>query len=284
MKRDTLFYRIFQQNPTLLFDLLPHPPANPEAYTFGSVEVKETSFRIDGVLQSPNERGVVFFSEFQMQLVPDLYERLFSEIGVYAYRYRQQITTWQAVAIYGNRQIEQPSTIVPYELFDSGRILPIYLDELGEIEQLPLGVALLVLTILEGQEAINQAQTMMDRARRLETDPAETGHAIMEMISIVMVYKFTSLSRDEVNQMLNYTMDELRQTRFYQEVSEEGREAGREEERRCLIVAQLTAKFGVLSRRQQARIQRLAADRLSALSLALLNFTDPSDLENWFQA
>jgi predicted transposase YdaD len=145
-------------------------------------------------------------------------------------------------------------------------------------------VALLVLTILEGQEAINQAQTMMDRARRLETDPAETGHAIMEMISIVMVYKFTSLSRDEVNQMLNYTMDELRQTRFYQEVSEEGREAGREEERRCLIVAQLTAKFGVLSRRQQARIQRLAADRLSALSLALLNFTDPSDLENWFQA
>jgi predicted transposase/invertase (TIGR01784 family) len=276
MKRDTLFYRIFQQNPTLLFDLLPHPPANAEGYTFESVEVKETSFRVDGVLCPPNDRGVVYFSEFQMQRIPDLYERMFSEIGVYAFRYREQVTDWQAVAIYGNRQIEQPHTIVPYELFDSGRILPIYLDELGEIEQLPLGVALLVLTILEGQEAINQAQAMMDRARRVET-----GSVIMEMISTVMVYKFTSLSRDEVNQMLNYTMDELRETRFYQEVSAEGREEGREEESRRLIGAQLTAKLGALSPQRQARMETLAADRLPALSLALLNFTTPSDLDDW---
>jgi predicted transposase/invertase (TIGR01784 family) len=276
MKRDTLFYRIFQQNPTLLFDLLPYPPTNPEGYTFDSVEVKETSFRVDGVLRPLNGNGIVFFSEFQMQLIPDLYERLFSEIGVYTYRFRKQVTDWQAVAIYGNRQIEQPSTIIPYELFDSGRILPIYLDERGDIEQLPLGVALLVLTILEGQEAINQAQAMMDRARRVEV-----GSVIMEMISTVMIYKFTDLSRNEVNQMLNYTMDELRETRFYQEVSEEGREEGREEERRHLIAAQLTAKFGALSRRQQASIQTLAADRLPSLSLALLNFTTARDLDDW---
>jgi predicted transposase/invertase (TIGR01784 family) len=276
MKRDTLFYRIFQQNPTLLFDLLPNPPANPEGYTFESVEVKETSFRVDGVLCPPKGDGIVYFSEFQMQLIPDLYERMFSEIGVYTYRYRRQVTDWQAVAIYSNRLTEQPTTIVPYELFDSGRILPIYLDELGEIEHLPLGVALLVLTILEGQEAINQAQAMMDRARRVET-----GSMIMEMISTVMVYKFTSLSRDEVNQMLNYTMDELRETRFYQEVSEEGREEGLRQGQRNLIVAQLKAKLGRLSPRQQARIEALPADRLPALSLALLNFAAARDLNDW---
>jgi predicted transposase YdaD len=120
---------------------------------------------------------------------------------------------------------------------------------------------------------------MMARARCVRT-----GSVIMEMISTVMIYKFTDLSRNEVNQMLNYTMDtmdELRETRFYQEVSEEGREEGREEERRHLIAAQLTAKFGALSRRQQASIQTLAADRLPSLSLALLNFTTARDLDDW---
>jgi predicted transposase YdaD len=61
----------------------------------------------------------------------------------------------------------------------------------------------------------------------------------MEMISTVMVYKFTSLSLDEVNRMLNYTMDELRETRFYQEVSEEGHAEGLVQGQRHLIVTLL---------------------------------------------
>ncbi len=272
MKRDTLFYRIFQQNPTILFDLLASPPPNPQDYTFESIEVKETSFRIDGVLRPPNDDGFVFFSEVQMQLDPKLYERMFSEIGVYTYRHTEQFDDWQAVAIYPNRQTEQATTKVPRELFDSGRILPIYLDELGEIDQLPLGVGLLVLSILEADMAITQAQAMMARAR-----PLETGDAIMEMISTVMVYKFTTLSRDEVYRMLNYTLDELKQTRFYQEVSEEGREEGQ----RNLIVTMLKAKLGKLSARQKTRIQALPADRLQDLSIALLNFTAAADLDRW---
>jgi predicted transposase/invertase (TIGR01784 family) len=280
MKRDTLFYRIFQQNPTILFDLLATPPANPQDYTFESIEVKETSFRIDGVLRPPDDDGLVFFSEVQMQPDPKLYERMFSEIGVYTYRHTEQFDDWQAVAIYPNRTTEQSSTKVPYELFDSGRFLPIYLDELGAIEQLPLGVGLLVLSMLEGEVAIAQAQAMMARARRLAA-----GDAIMELISTVMVYKFTSLSRDEVYQMLSYTFDELKQTRFYEEVSaearEEGREEGRKEERRNLVMTMLKAKLGDVPLRQQRRLQALSADRLQDLSVALLNFQVAADLDRW---
>jgi len=47
MKRDTIFYRIFQQSPTLLLDLLPAPPTDRQGYRFESIEIKETSFRID---------------------------------------------------------------------------------------------------------------------------------------------------------------------------------------------------------------------------------------------
>jgi predicted transposase/invertase (TIGR01784 family) len=274
MKRDTIFYRIFQQSPTLLFDLLPNPPSDQAGYTFESIEVKETSFRIDGVLLPPTSDGSILFSEIQMQPDQKLYERLFSEVGVYTYRHTDSFTYWQALAIYPNREIEQSSTKVPQELFDSGRIMPIYLDELGSIEQLPLGLALLVLTILEGQEAINEAQNIMARARA-----SATSDAIMEMVSTIMVYKFTTLSRDEVNAMLGYTIDELKQTRVYQEAKEEGRE----EERASLLQVLLKNKIGDLSGQQEERVLALSADRRRELTIALLDFTSLNDLDNWFR-
>ena len=53
MRRDTIFYQLFQQSPTLLFDLIPQPPIDAERYIFDSIEVKETAFRIDGVFIPP---------------------------------------------------------------------------------------------------------------------------------------------------------------------------------------------------------------------------------------
>jgi predicted transposase YdaD len=49
MRRDSLFYKIFQFSPHLLFDLLPETPANATDYRFDSVAVKEPKFEIDGV-------------------------------------------------------------------------------------------------------------------------------------------------------------------------------------------------------------------------------------------
>jgi predicted transposase/invertase (TIGR01784 family) len=268
MKRDTLFYRIFQQCPTLLFDLLPTPPPSPQDYTFESIEVKETSFRIDGVLIPTDPNGRLLFSEVQMQPDPKLYERLFSEIGIYTYRNHDRFADWQALVIYPSLSIAQSTTKVPHELFESGRIQLIYLDQLGPIESLPLGLGLLVLTILEGDEAITQSKRMMERARRLESSDA-----IMELVSTVMIYKFTNLNRDEVYAMLSYTIDELKQTRIYREA--------KEEERLSLILSQLNAKLGPLSPQQQSKVQALPFDRLQALTIALLNFADLGDMETW---
>lgn len=63
MRRDSIFYKLFQQSPSLLFQLLQNPPANADDYRFDSVAVKEPRFEIDGVFLPPeNENsGVVYF-------------------------------------------------------------------------------------------------------------------------------------------------------------------------------------------------------------------------------
>ncbi len=91
MRRDTIFYQLFVQSPTLLFDLIPQPPENANEYIFDALEVKETSFRIDGVFIPPNPQGIIFFCEVQFQPDELLYERMVSEIFIYIYRHRKFI-------------------------------------------------------------------------------------------------------------------------------------------------------------------------------------------------
>ena len=52
MKTDSLFYRLFQTLPQLLFDLIAQPSDHAPLYRFESVELKQTAFRLDGVLHS----------------------------------------------------------------------------------------------------------------------------------------------------------------------------------------------------------------------------------------
>lgn len=88
MRRDSIFYKLFQQSPTLLFELLSNAPSNASAYRFDSVAVKEPKFEIDGVFLPPENEGagVVYFCEVQFQQDEQLYERLFAESALYFYR------------------------------------------------------------------------------------------------------------------------------------------------------------------------------------------------------
>ncbi|WP_322742530.1 DUF2887 domain-containing protein [Gloeocapsopsis crepidinum] len=62
MRRDPIFYKLFQQSPDVLFDLIGNRPDNAAEYRFDSVAVKEPKFEIDGVFLPPEtEPGVVYF-------------------------------------------------------------------------------------------------------------------------------------------------------------------------------------------------------------------------------
>jgi predicted transposase/invertase (TIGR01784 family) len=218
MKRDSLFYRLFSQSPELLFELLTDRPDNAPQYRFDSVAVKEPKFEIDGVFLPPESEapGIVYFCEVQMQKDEQLYERLFGESMLYFFRQRARFSDWQAVTIYPSRSAEQ-TDIHPYRaLLNSDQVHRIYLNELGEMAQLSLGVAAMVLTISKESEAPAQARMLLSRANQ-EIATAIDRQGIIEIISRIMVYKFTNLSSQEVDEMLDIRVEE---TRVYQEAQE----------------------------------------------------------------
>jgi predicted transposase YdaD len=69
LKTDSIFYRIFQTDPGILFELLGRSSELAQNYEFSSVEIKQVAFRIDGVLlpkpHSPDK--TVWFIEVQFQ-------------------------------------------------------------------------------------------------------------------------------------------------------------------------------------------------------------------------
>jgi predicted transposase/invertase (TIGR01784 family) len=274
MRRDTIFYRIFAQSPTILFELLSQPPNRANEYTFDSVEVKETSFRIDGVFLPPDRAGTIFFCEVQFQLDELLYERMVSEISIYTYRRRSSLSNWRAVAIYPSHSVEQSDTSLFEELLASGRITPIYLDELGDGAELPTGLGLMVLTTLEGDAAVARARQTIEQSRLLPD-----GRAILELVSTIMVYKFGNLTRDEVNAMLGI---ELEQTRVYQDAKAEGKAEGKAEEGRALVLKLLTRKLGkAIDLDLQSRVNSLTIEQIESLGEALLDFQGLEELVNW---
>ncbi|GAP97109.1 Rpn family recombination-promoting nuclease/putative transposase [Leptolyngbya sp. NIES-2104] len=290
MRRDSIFYALFQQSPTLLFEFLESAPSNAAEYRFDSVAVKKPKFEIDGVFLPPENQlpGIVYFCEVQFQKDEQLYERLFGESFLYFYRNRVRFSDWRAVIIYPSANTEQRD-ILPFEdLLNGNRVYRIYLDRLGDIQTLPLGIALMVLTTIAESRAVEAARNLLDRVQQSELS-AQNRRGIMEMITTILAYKFTNLGRREIEQMLGI---ELQQTRFYQEAREEGLQAGREEglqagreeERRSLILLLLNQKLGALSEGTIAEISALNAEQLEALAIALLNFLGLDDLRRWLDS
>lgn len=75
MKTDSLLYRIFQELPSTFFELIGKTASEAEAYRFESVEIKQTSFRIDGVFspKSARSKRPLYFGEFQFYKNQNLY-------------------------------------------------------------------------------------------------------------------------------------------------------------------------------------------------------------------
>lgn len=269
MRRDSIFYHLFQRAPSLLSELVPNPPDNADAYRFDSVAVKEPRFEIDGVFLPPEGKpGIVFFVEAQFQRDERLYERIFAEVALYFYRNRERFTSWQVIVIYPSRSTEQ-SDLLPHSSFlNGGQVHRIYLDELGDIDQLPLWVSLMVLTTVDEQQAPEKAKELLSRSQK-EVSPEE-GHVIIDVVVTIISYRFGQISRQEVERMLDITFEE---TRVYQEIKAEGEAS--------VILCLLRKRFGELPEGIPASISTLKLTALDELSEALLDFSDISEVESW---
>ncbi|MBD2293672.1 Rpn family recombination-promoting nuclease/putative transposase [Anabaena sphaerica FACHB-251] len=276
MRRDSIFYKLFKQFPGLLFELVDEPPPEADSYQFESVEVKETAFRIDGVFLPPANAisQVVFFAEVQFQKDENLYFRFFSELSLFLHRHTIRYDDWYGVIIFGSRSLEPSNLKIHRSLLAGDQIRRVYLDELGDVQQQPLGLGLMLLTIKEDTEAIETAKFLLAEARK------QSEAAIIDLITTIIVYKFTKLSRKEIITMLGLDLEE---PRAIQEAKEEGKEEGKEEEALSIALRLLNRRLGNIPDELLSQVQGLSLAQIEDLCDVLLDFTTVADLEGWLQ-
>lgn len=228
MRTDSIFYRLFQEFPSIFFELIGEPPEEADLYQFSSVEIKQTAFRIDGVfLPTQTEENPIYFVEVQFQPDSEIYSRLFAEICLYL-RQNKPENDWRAVVVYPTQSTDTGDIKHYREFFSSQRVSRIYLDELGEATSLPIGIASVKLVIEAEDTAIGQARELIDRVTQDVDDEIMQGQ-LLQLIETIIVYKFPRMSREEIEAM--FGLSELKQTRFYQEAFTEGKLEGRLEGR-----------------------------------------------------
>ena len=139
---------------------------------------------------------------------------------MYLNRNRFQYDDWFCVVIFPSRSLE-PSDQKTHRIYlNSNQVQRIYLDELGDPNQQPIGINLMQLTIAPDETMAEQAKQLIERVQLEETDTLPKTE-ILDIITTIAVYKFSSLSREEVEAMLGLTLE---QTRVYQEAIALGRE------------------------------------------------------------
>ena len=74
----------------------------------------------------------------------------------------------------------------------------------------------------------------------------------------------------------------MRESVIYQDIIQEGRQEGRQEEGRSLILRQLTRRVGELPQMWRDRVNSLSLEQLENLGEALLDFQGIGDLETWW--
>ena len=280
VKTDSLFYALFQSQPSLFFELIGQPTSEAQGYQFASVEVKQTAFRIDGVFLPPNDRpdAPVYFVEVQFQRDPILYRRLFAEVFLYLKQY-PEVAHWRAVVVYPRAAIEIRELAPFGALLESAYVQVIYLDQLGTVADLPPGLATLRLIVEPEATVPTAARGLIERVRAASLPETEQLR-LVELIETIVVYTFPRRSRQEIAAMLGLT--DLKETRFYQETREEALRDGRKAEAESLIIRQLTRKLGTdLPEALQEQVMQLPLETLEALGEALFDFTALADLEAW---
>lgn len=226
MQSDSLFYEIFQTAPHVFFELIGTSIPQSGLYSMVSQEVKQTRFQIDGILLPHHRRAdlPIYFLEvmgYRPEQGKHFYQQLITEIHLYLNDY-QPANNWRAAIIYTKRSYDPGFPIQLSEYATGDRVQRLYLDRLPRsMKSSSLEVSAIRLMGAKNDEAMEQAIRLVERTRSEVTD-AMNRQRILELIQTICVYKFSNLSRSEIEIMLG--LNELKQTRVYQEAKNEGRE------------------------------------------------------------
>ena len=296
MKTDHWFYGLFQSAPDLIALLLPAAgaadasvpslgPDSPgdELYRFEAPELKAASHRLDGAFWPRSadtgtpEQPVVLL-EVQMQGKAGFKHRL----GAQSFRFLQlhpQVQHLAVVVVVPHRRIKLGPDQLPHQLqaFLDG-VIWLSLEELGrQAEHDPI-LTLLTLPVLPKPDIPGATEQILQPRPDL-----------LEPVVSILGERFPYLTRKEIMAFINLPTDHLRDTRFGQELLEEGRLEGRQEgeargraaEAAAVALRLLNRRCGPLSAATTASIQALPLQQLESLTDALLDFAGANDLASW---
>jgi predicted transposase YdaD len=292
LNTDRWFYGVFQSAPDLIRWLAEPSPGLDASlgavpldldrqYRFSAPELKAGSHRLDGVLwplgsETGSEELPVVLLEVQMRADPGFHHRLAAQ----TYRFLQlhpRIEHWRVVVITPHQRL-QLGPVLPLRDF-LAQVHWVSLEELGQLENLDAAVDLLTLPVRSEPE-------LGERCRRILASRRDLEPVVFSMLS----ERFPQLSKEEILMIAGVPLQELRHTRAVQEILEEGRqegmevglETGRQQEAAALAVRLLTRRLGTLDIGSRERLSSLPLQQLEQLAEDLLDFTEPGDLQTWF--
>jgi predicted transposase/invertase (TIGR01784 family) len=180
-------------------------------------------------LTTPNNhpQTPIYFCEVQFQEDKAFYQRFFTEIFLYLSK-TDLTNDWRGVIVYPNPQVETNQVQRYRELLNSERVRRIYLNELENIPQTSIGLATVQLITLSKAKAVDSTRKLIQRVRE-ELTPDQKPQELLQLIETILVYKLPLLNRREIETM--FSLDELKQTQYFQDVREEARQEGREQGR-----------------------------------------------------
>ncbi len=301
MKTDSIFYQIFLKFPRSFFDLIGESSAQVENYEFTSREIKQLSFRLDGLFLPTEEDSdlPLYLVEVQFQPDPTFYYRLFAEFFEFLKQYKPP-HSWQIVVIYPSRKVEREQPLHFRNMLNLPEVIRIYLDQLGEAAKNSLSIGLINLVVESEEQAVPQAKGLIEKTKNQLTDERIQKNLI-DLIESIIVYKFPEKSREEIEAM--FELNDLKQTKVYQEALAEGeekgivlgrqqgeergielgRQLGRQQGEANLVLLILNSRFGELSPSAIEQIRSLSIEQLENLGRALLNFDSEEDLRQWLE-
>lgn len=251
MKTDTLFYRLFQNHPDLALELL-GLDYSASSYRFGSEEIKQMAFRLDGIFTPlvDDPAQPLIFAEVQYQPDDDFYDRLFTEICLYL-RLNKPQHDWLALVIYPTRAVERPANIAFLPFMDLPQLHIVYLEDYQQQAGVSLSLDLVRLLNSQTKQTLEVAHDIVNRYDDISAD-------VLNFIETILVYKIPRLGREEIRKMLDLSEVELKETRFYQEVWGEGIDEGKH----IMLQRMLTLRFGELPIGVQQSLEQANAQQI----------------------
>ena len=267
LKTDSFFHRFFREFPDAFFTLIGESRQKAKRYKFTSVEVKETAFRFDGIFLPKTKRDLVYFVEVQFQKLSRFYARLFAEIYIYLAQHDVP-NDWRAVVIFPKRALD-PGVHQHYrELFESGRVICIYLEDLPakQRERFPLN---LLQIISDSEQQVLATVKKLTRQLPKQIHGAQERERIFQLIITLLMSKFPQLTRKEAEKMVQPMLSDPKESRWYKElVSERVHEIAQIMLKKKMAPALVEELTGLSAREVRALNKKPAARKRASVSRA----------------